>query len=168
MKRFLPAFLSTLLLLSLFTNVVALAPAEDKKDDKKEEPVEIVLKHDVYEDTTPIALLKAPEQFLDKGVRFLATFNSFSNLGLDYEKAMRESKDYISMLILRPDVKHHKIPLSELKLIYPRKQSEAVLNLESGDKIRLTGSVFSQALGDPWVDVEQVEVIEKVEKKEEK
>lgn len=146
------------------TGLYGNAFAADKKDDAAKKPVKIELKHEVYQDTTVIDLVKTPDQFLEKGVRFTATFNSFSNLGLDYNKAMRESKDYISMLVLRPDVSHHKIPLAELKLIYPRKQSEAILNLESGDEIRVNGSVFSTALGDPWVDVEQVEVIKKAAK----
>jgi len=176
-------FFALLLILSMMAGSSGLSFAQGKgpnhhqdkstekteKTDAKEgekKPVPIVLKHQVYEEITSTELVQNPGKYLDKGVRFPATFNSFSSLGLDYNKALRESKDYISMLILRPDVKHHKIPLSELKLIYPREQSEAVLTLESGDKIQITGSVFSTALNDPWVDVEKVDVIEKVEKKE--
>lgn len=110
----------------------------------------------------PTSLLKDPALFLNKPVTFEGTFNSFSSLGLDYKKAMRSSKDYVSILIRRPDVSDHTIPLSELKLIFPRKKSESVMHLESGDVIKVTGQVFSTALNEPWVDVSEVKVIRKL------
>jgi lysyl-tRNA synthetase class II len=110
----------------------------------------------------PNDLLKAPEQFLNKNVTFEGTFNSFSSIGLDYKKAMKSSKDYVSILIRRPDVTDHTIPLSELKMFFPRKKSESVMTLESGDIIKITGQVFSTALSEPWLEVSEVKVIQKI------
>jgi hypothetical protein len=106
-------------------------------------------------------LLKTPDQFLNKTVTFEGTFSSFSALGLDYKRAFRDSKDFISFLILRPDVVDHHIPMSELKLIYPRKKGDALQHLEVGDQIRVTGAVFSTALQEPWVDVSEVTILKK-------
>jgi hypothetical protein len=103
---------------------------------------------------TSIDLVRQPEDYLGKTVQFKGVFNSFSALGLDYKKALRDSKDFISVLVLRPDVNpSFKIPLSELKLFYPRKKSEAVTQLDAGDTVQITGTVFSTALGEPWVEI---------------
>jgi hypothetical protein len=56
-------------------------------------------------------------------------------------------------------VQHHSIPLSELKLFYPRKQSEALGDLEPGDALTIEGTVFSTALREPWVDITSLKVI---------
>ncbi len=120
-----------------------------------------------YIRVTPIDLLKAPDNYLDKDIQLEGTFSSFSSLGLDYKKAFRDSKEHVSLLLLRPDVTHHKIPLAELKLIYPRKKSDDVLELESGDIVSIKGHVFSTALNDPWVDVEVIDVIKKATPKPE-
>ncbi len=120
-----------------------------------------------YIKTTSIDLLKSPENYLNKSVEFEGTFNSFSSLGLNYKKAFKDPKDFISILILRPDVKHHKIPLAELKLMYPRKKSDAILKLESGDEIKIKGKVFSTALKDPWIQIDEVEILKKIHPKPE-
>lgn len=113
-----------------------------------------------YLTVTPLDILHNPTQYLEKGVAFDGTFNTFSAIGLDYKRAFRDSTDFITLLINRPDVTNgHTIPLSELKLFYPRKESEAVMHLESGDKIAIKGKVFSDALGDAWVDVIQLKVL---------
>lgn len=114
-----------------------------------------------YSTVVPTDLLKDPKGYMNKKVKFEAVFNSFSSLGLDYKKAMRDSKDYVSFLIKRPDVPGRMIPLAELKLIYPRKKSEEVIHLETGDKISVKGQVFSTALNEPWVDVTEVKIIQK-------
>jgi hypothetical protein len=139
-------------------------PAKEADADEKPEP--IVLKFDTYAPVKALDLVKDPESYLEKGIAVEGVFNSFSNIGLYYPKAFRDSKDFVSVLIIRPDVSHHDIPLSELKLIFPRKRSETVLNLESGDTIELKGSLFSTALNDPWMDVEAIEIKQK--SKEEK
>lgn len=114
-----------------------------------------------YQEIEPTALLADPDAWVGKKVSFEATFTSFTPYALDYKKAMRSSKDYIAFLVQRPDVAHHVIPLSELKLIYPRKHVEKVMDIEGGDKVLVKGSVFSAALGDPWVDVDNLLLLKK-------
>ncbi|MEB3286120.1 MAG: hypothetical protein VKJ04_01315 [Vampirovibrionales bacterium] len=106
-------------------------------------------------------LLKNPTAQLNKYVELVGVFNRFSDTGLDYKKAFRDSRDYVSLFILRPDVEPRQIPLSELKLFFPRKKSDEVVNLEGGDTIRIRGKVFSTALNEPWVDVLDVKILQK-------
>ena len=97
---------------------------------------------------------------MGKKVKMLAHFDKFSTIGLDYEPANKNSKDYISFLIKREDVVNYNIPLSELKLIVKRDYAEKELvNIETGDEIEILGNVFCLALGDAWVDVEQVKIL---------
>lgn len=132
--------------------------------DEPDVEVDALPKPDHFQVLSPLDLVKAPNGFLTQGVEFEGTFHSFATLGLDYKPAFRKSTQYISILMLRPDVAHHAIPLSELKLFYPRKNSEAILALESGDEIRVQGQVFSDALGDPWIDALSIDVIKKADK----
>lgn len=106
----------------------------------------------------PLDLVANPEEYLDKYIFIEGKFDKYTTLGLDYKKAQRDSKDYITFLIRRPDVKRDRrvIPLSELKLIISRKVAENYINLESGDEVKIYGKVFSTALGDPWVDVDHL------------
>lgn len=103
-------------------------------------------------------LVEAPDKYLDKFVSIKGVFDKYTTLGLDYKPAMKTSKDYISFLINRPNVKSKKnvIPLSELKLIIARKTAEKYTNLETSDKITIYGQVFSKALNDPWIDVNHI------------
>lgn len=114
-----------------------------------------------YEHVGPLDVLKNPEQWLNKKVTFNGTFNSFDAYALDYKGAFRDSKDYVAVLIRRPDAPSHNIPLSELKMLYPRAKSKAVRDLEPGDKVEIFGKVFSTALGDPWLDLDEVTITEK-------
>jgi hypothetical protein len=114
-----------------------------------------------YRPVQPLELLKSPASFVNHYVTFNATFNSFSSLGLDYKRVLRDSKDYVSVLIRRPDVPHHDIPLSELKLFLPRSKSESVMELEAGDQVSVKGKVFAVALGEPWMDIDQISVLKK-------
>jgi hypothetical protein len=116
----------------------------------------------------PLALMREPSQYLNKKITFTGTFNRFADIALDYKKAFRDSRDYVTFFILRPDVKEHTIPLSELKLFFPRKKSTEVMELESGDKIQIVGTEFSTALEEPWIDVEHIKILEKTEKHERK
>lgn len=111
-----------------------------------------------YESVEVLELVRHADQWLDKPVAFEGTFNTFHNLALDYKGAFRDSKDFLSFLILRPDVGHHEIPLSELKMTYPRKRVNEIMDLQAGDKILVKGTVFSTALGDPWVDVDSITI----------
>ena len=59
---------------------------------------------------------------------------------------------------MRDDVDHN-IPLSELKNFLKREVAEKNITLETGDIIEYKGLVFSNALGDIWLDVEDFKVI---------
>jgi hypothetical protein len=116
----------------------------------------------------PMAVMHDPGQFVNKKVTFTATFNRFADIALDYKKAFRDSRDYVTFFVLRPDVTDHTIPMSEMKLFFPRKKSSEVMDLDPGDKIQIIGTEFSTALDEPWIDVEHIRVVEKTEKKEKK
>lgn len=116
-----------------------------------------------YVKAEPLKIVENPEKYLNKNVTFNADFVSYSSLGLDYEPAKRESTKYIGILIKRDDVTDHVIPLSEMKIFIERELAEKHADLESGDKIVLSGKVFSVALGDPWFDVKELTVMSKKE-----
>ena len=81
---------------------------------------------------------------------------------------MKSSQDYISFLIQRPDVTDHNIPLSELKIFLKRTEAEKYIDLNSGDIVEFSGKVFSNALGDAWMDVDKFAVISSTKPKDEK
>jgi hypothetical protein len=116
----------------------------------------------------PLELLQKPAAHLKQKVTFAGTFNRFADTALDYKKAFRDSRDYVSFFILRPDVGEKTIPLSEMKLFFPRKKSDEVMDLEPGDKIQIVGTPFSTALDEPWVDVEHIKIVQKTTKSERK
>lgn len=117
---------------------------------------------------TPLNIVNNPNKYLNKTVKMQATFDKFSTLGLDYKKALRPSSKYIGILIQRDDVIDHDIPLSEMKLFLKKELAEKHIDLDTGDKIELTAHVFSTALNDPWLDVEELTVIKKAKKEENK
>ncbi|MFH0702227.1 MAG: hypothetical protein V2B14_01645 [bacterium] len=147
-KKFLTFGISALIALNLTFNSIQtqIFAADEAKNYKKVDPLELVAN---------------PQTFLNDKIDITATFDKFSTLGLDYKPAFRDSKKYISFLLKRPDIttKDYTIPLSELKLIISREKAEKLTDLESGDQIDLTGEVFSNALNDPWVDVEEVKIL---------
>ncbi len=121
-------------------------------------------------DLPPMAtydLLSEPLKFKGRRVSLEGEFYSFSTLPLDYKEAMRSSKDYVGIVIARPD--HKKIPLVELKMAVPIKlfkDDEVLSGLEHGDMIRVEGKVFAVALGEPWLDVSELRIKEKIAKDE--
>lgn len=117
--------------------------------------------------TTALAIVSNPSKYLNKTVKIQATFDKFSTLGLDYNKALRKSNDYIGILIQRDDVIDHNIPLSEMKLFLKKDLAEKYIDLDTGDKIEIVAKEFSVALGDPWLDVNSINIIKK-NKQEEK
>jgi lysyl-tRNA synthetase class II len=121
-----------------------------------------------YINTTSLNIVANPNKFLNKTVKIQATFDKFSTLGLDYKKALRPSTKYIGILIQRDDVVNHNIPLSEMKIFLTKELAEKHIDLDTGDKIELTGKVFSTALGDAWFDVETLNIIKKVKQSENK
>ena len=94
-----------------------------------------------------------------------AKFDKFSTLGLDYKSAFKSSEEYISFLIKREDTIYD-IPLSELKLFLKRTEAEKFIELKTDDEISITGTVFSDALGDAWVDVSSLVVTKKAPNKD--
>lgn len=107
----------------------------------------------------PSEVVKNPQKYLNKNITFTTDFISFTSLGLDYKPAFRDSSKYIGLLIKRDDVTDHIVPLSEMKVFIKRELAEKHVDLEQGDKIKITGKVFSTALGDPWVDVQSFTVL---------
>jgi len=136
----------------------------DKKDsstkaaaDKKEaKPVpEIVIENVVNVPAETLA--DHASEYLNKNVRFVSNFHSYSNIALDYKPALRPAKTYLSFLVLR---NNSKVPLSELKLAMPipkeddkSPQAKLLGELKDGDQLEITGKVFAIPLDEPWVDV---------------
>ncbi len=118
--------------------------------------------------TTSLNIVNNPAKYLNKTVKIQATFDKFSTLGLDYKKALRDSKDYIGILIQRDDVIDHNIPLSEMKLFMKKDMAEKHIDLDSGDRIEIVAKEFSTALNDPWLDIISISVIKKIKKDENK
>lgn len=114
-----------------------------------------------YTTVNALDVVASPFKYLHRNIRIRAKFDKFSTLGLDYPAALRASDKYISILIQRPDVTNHNIPLSEMKIFLKKELAEKNINLDAGDEIEFTGRVFSTALGDAWVDVDNLTVITK-------
>lgn len=118
-----------------------------------------------YKTAAPLEIVAQPQSYLHKKVKMTATFNKFSTLGLDYTPAFKDSQKYISFLIKRDDSADHTIPLSEMKIIIQRDKAEKLMDLENGDKIEFSGEVFSTALNDPWIEVDNLKILTPKEKK---
>ena len=131
------------------------------------EPVSVAVGNTLIKDgsVSPLAIVENPQAYLNKKIVMNAKFDKFATLGLDYKPAMRSSEDYISFLIKRDDTKYD-IPLSEMKLFLKREMAEKYINLKTNDEIQITGTVFSNALGDPWIDVENLVVTKKAPEKD--
>lgn len=131
-----------------------------KPEAAKSEKVEVI-KNEVKNCSKEISikeLIGNPEAWLNKEVCFSGTFSSFSALALDYPAALRERKNHISITLLRPKTK---IPLGELKLamkIEEAQKHELLPKITEGDEVKIKGKVFSAALGEPWLDIVQIQV----------
>ena len=112
----------------------------------------------------PLEVVKAPNLYLNKAIKMNVVFDKFTTLGLDYNRVKHSGDDYIGFLIQRSDVVDHNVPLSEMKLFLKRDYAEKFAELDTGDKLEVTGIVFSNALGDPWVDISNIVIKEKVKK----
>ena len=121
-----------------------------------------------YTSVSPLNIVAQPALYVGKNVKFMAKFDKFSTLGLDYKPAFRSSEKYITILILRPDVTGHDIPLSELKIFIDRDTAEKHIDLNSGDEVEISGTVFSKALGDAWMNVDKFTVIKSTPKTDNK
>ena len=85
-----------------------------------------------------------------------------------YDIVKKSSEKYISFLIQRPDITNHNIPLSELKIFLKKEVAEKNIDLDAGDEVEFCGKVFSTALGDAWIDVDDFKVVNKIKKEENK
>ena len=112
-----------------------------------------------YEDANALSIVVNPTKYLNKHVKIKAKFDKFSTLGLDYKPAFRSSEKYITFLIKRDDVINHTVPLSEMKNFLLREEADKYVDLKPGDDIEYSGTVFSDALGDAWVNVEKFIVL---------
>ena len=115
--------------------------------------------------STPLKIVASPKLYLNKDVVFNAKFDKFSTLGLDYKPAFKSSENYISFLIKRDDTTYD-IPLSEMKLFLKRSEAEKFIDLKTNDEIQISGTVFSDALGDAWIDVTKLVLVEKAPEKD--
>lgn len=131
---------------------VAAAPAKKQMSDEKTE-----VKY-VYTPAKALDIVANPNAYLNKRVKITAKFDKFSSLGLDYKPALRSSEKYIAFLIRRDDATNN-IPLSELKNFMKREMAEKYIDLETDDVIEYSGLVFSNALGDAWLEVEEFKII---------
>jgi len=113
----------------------------------------------VYEPASSLTIVLNPTKYLNKHVKIRAKFDKFSILGLDYKPAFRSSDKYITFLIKRDDVIHHVVPLSEMKNFLKKEVAEKFIDLSTGDEIEYSGTVFSDALGDTWIEVEDLKVL---------
>lgn len=121
----------------------------------------------VCEPTKSLDIIANPTKYLNKRVKIKAKFDKFSTLGLDYKPAFRSSDKYITFLIKREDVVDHTVPLSEMKNFLERSIAEKYIDLKPGDEIEYCGTVFSNALGDAWIDVEKFTVLSQKSKEKE-
>lgn len=112
-----------------------------------------------YEQANALDIVANPSKYLNKRVKIKAKFDKFSTLGLDYKPAFRSSERYITFLIKRDDVINHTVPLSEMKNFLLRDEAEKYIDLKPGDSIEYSGLVFSDALGDVWINVEKFIVL---------
>ena len=114
---------------------------------------------------SPLSVVASPKTYLNKTITMNAKFDKFSTLGLDYKPAMRSSENYISFLIKRSDTSYD-IPLSEMKLFLKRETAEKFIDLKTNDEVKIVGIVFSDALGDAWIDVSSLTVTKKAPEKD--
>lgn len=112
-----------------------------------------------YQPASSLDIAANPAKYLNKKVKIRAKFDKFSTLGLDYKPAFKSSEKYITFLIKRDDVTDHTIPLSEMKNFLSRDMAEKYIDIKAGDDIEYCGIVFSNALGDAWIDVAKFSVL---------
>ena len=115
----------------------------------------------------PLTVVNSPKTYLNKTIIMEAKFDKFSTLGLDYKPAMKSSDSYISFLIKRDDTSYN-IPLSEMKLFIKRTTAEKFIDLKTNDEIEIKGVVFSDALGDAWIDVNELKITKKASEEKKK
>lgn len=151
--------------LGLSTGVNAVvngSKADVKTQTAVQKPVDVF-----YQPVKALDIVANPAKYLNKRVKIKALFDKFSTLGLDYKPAYRSSDKYITFLIKREDVVNKVVPLSEMKNFIKRDVAEKYIDLKPGDEIEYSGLVFSNALGDVWIDVEKFVVLNQKSKEKE-
>jgi len=121
-------------------------------------------KNNVYEQVNAVEVVANPKKYLNQHITIKGTFDKFSILGLDYKPAFRSSEKYITFLIKRDNSVNKLVPLSEMKIFMQRDDAEKYVDLTSGDVIEFNGFVFSNALGDVWIEVDKFTVINQKQK----
>ena len=116
--------------------------------------------YSAYQEVNALSVVAKPSFYMNKNIKISGKFDKFSTLGLDYAPAMRSSEKYITFLIQRPDTTDHNLPLAEMKCFLPREEAEKYIELNSGDRVEFYGTVFSNALGDVWVDVKKFNALD--------
>lgn len=148
---------------------------KDSKDSAKDAKNDANIKAEIEPDVplTNVAsvttdnLIEKPKEYLGKNVKFTADFAGFCTLALNYKPALRPQKTHISFLVRKPETK---IPLSELKLALPipketdKGKNKLLTSLKDGDKLEVTGKVFSTALDEPWLDVVAIKRLSEAKK----
>ena len=110
-------------------------------------------------------LVSSPKKFMNKKLTIEGKFHSFSSLSLDYPKAMKSSKEFIGIILSRPD--QEEIPLVELKISAPVEMFKSEnISIAHGDKLQLNSKVYAIALGEPWLEVKDLKILEKAEPEE--
>jgi hypothetical protein len=159
-----------LLLLSLLAfnfSLSSLANQNTKTEPKKE--VKKIIKNEVIGCSNSISLkelVSEPEKWLNKEICIDGVFSSFSALALDYPPAMRERRKYVSLTLFRSNTQ---IPLGELKLamsLDTAQHHEALTKIAENDLVKIKGKVFSVALGEPWMDINQIQIVKKSDNKD--
>jgi len=162
--------ITLILILSICTGLTINKVNSETAPAKITKPTQDATSKIQYTNVGALDIVANPFKYLYKNIRIKGKFDKYSTLGLDYPAAMRASDKYITFLIQRPDVTDHNIPLSELKIFLKKEVAEKNIDLDAGDEIEFSGRVFSSALGDAWMDVDDFKVITKKNppKKEEK
>ncbi len=149
--------LKSLMLISLTAGLLTTSNITVQADTQTK-PAQVQQAHGIY--VKPLTVVNSPKTYLNKSVIMEAKFDKFSTLGLDYKPAFKSSDEYISFLIKRDDTSFN-IPLSEMKLFIKRTLAEKFIDLKTNDEIEIKGVVFSDALGDTWVDVNELKITKK-------
>ena len=165
MKKINLFYIAVLVILAGFSDIQAysapLAAPEKPSAVKQQQKID-------YISVSPLEIVDNPDKYLNKHVTFDAEFIAFSSLGLDYKPAFKDGTKDIGLLIKRENAGNHTIPLSEMKIFLNRDLAEKHVDLEQGDKVKISAKVFSTALSDPWLEVETFSVISQKNKKSDK
>jgi hypothetical protein len=159
--KILNLLLTAVVIINVSLSTGGFAAVKDAKAQTKPPEEPKIIKNIVQQcdkETPTSDIVAKPEAYVNKEVCFQGVFSSFSALALDYPQAMRERKKYISLTHFRPSTN---IPLGELKLAMPieaAQKHEALPKMAEGDSVKIKGKVFNASLGEPWVDVVQIQV----------